>query len=269
MTLIITALSETAIVQVSDRRLTNSRDGSILDDLAVKSLVVSCADAGFTMAYTGIAELGRKRTDIALADFLAAENAGSLDHIEIIELIRSYLSSETAKLRRFSFWHALTVTVAGFNINGPFVAMISNFEDAAGKQLSVIDDDFRVTLFRRSAQPLPKLALIVNGTEQAIRLVESAIEPVRKRYIDRNPKELSDALVQLIRKSTEHREFGQRIGKNCLSTVVMSNGSSECWDYRTPESPEQHIPHFISRGVVYRDIKIWTGPGVPSWWSEK
>ena len=153
--------------------------------------------------------------------------------------------------------------------NGPFAAMISNFEDVDGNRLPDIKDDFRLTTFRRSDQRLSKLALIINGTEQAIRVVESAIAPIRKRYLSRTSKELSDVLVQVIRKSAEHQKFGHLIGKNCLSTVVVSDGTSESWDYRTPKSSEHNIPHIISGAFSYKDINISTGPGIPSWLLKK
>jgi hypothetical protein len=58
MTLIFTLATYNKIVQVSDRRLTWS-DGRIADDEANKAICVSCKDACFSVAYTGLAVVGK------------------------------------------------------------------------------------------------------------------------------------------------------------------------------------------------------------------
>jgi hypothetical protein len=56
MTLIIPAMSPYWIVQVSDWRLTLP-GGSLYDDESNKSVIASCDDAYFSVAYAGLARL--------------------------------------------------------------------------------------------------------------------------------------------------------------------------------------------------------------------
>jgi hypothetical protein len=71
MTMIATLVARNKVVQVSDRRLTWP-NGGLADDEANKAICVKCNNAHFSIAYTGLAEIGkeRKRTDIWLAEYL-------------------------------------------------------------------------------------------------------------------------------------------------------------------------------------------------------
>lgn len=56
MTLILTALNERCVVQVSDRRLTSN--GKLVDDEANKAIALTLPDARLSVAFTGLARAG-------------------------------------------------------------------------------------------------------------------------------------------------------------------------------------------------------------------
>ena len=88
MTLIVTAVGKSFVIQASDRRLTTP-SGALHDDNANKALCVACRDAVFAMAYTGLAQIGSKRIDEWLAknhgklSASARENIATLINPEI------------------------------------------------------------------------------------------------------------------------------------------------------------------------------------------
>lgn len=65
MTLIVTTIFKNKVVQVADAKLT--LNGKEVEDRAVKSIGVQCADARFCIGYTGIAEIEGERTDFWIA----------------------------------------------------------------------------------------------------------------------------------------------------------------------------------------------------------
>ncbi len=60
MTLVLTHMSDDLIVQVADRRLTVSGTGQLVDDDANKAIQYG---PSFAVAYTGLARIGRQKTD--------------------------------------------------------------------------------------------------------------------------------------------------------------------------------------------------------------
>ena len=76
MTLILTVATGQNIFQASDRRLTMP-DGVLRDDEANKAICVRCRNAHFVIAYTGLAEIGAKRTDAWIVEQLSAMKVGN------------------------------------------------------------------------------------------------------------------------------------------------------------------------------------------------
>lgn len=101
MTLIITALKEDNIIQVSDRRLT--RNGKLYDDSANKIICVSCADASFSIAYTGLGEIHGCRTDKWVFEYLLSIEAGTLHfNCKPLRNLKSYLEEKGV---RYEYLH--------------------------------------------------------------------------------------------------------------------------------------------------------------------
>jgi hypothetical protein len=267
MTLIITALSENIVVQVSDRRLTYP-NGSCSDNWAIKAICVSCADACFSMAYTGLAEIRSQRTDEWAVDYLASIKANELNFPELFKSFRKHVVSTFRKLCHLGTTRGITFVIAGFGRPGPFMALLSNIEDGRGNRLTNIDDNFQTRFYFRNDKPLRKLDIMINGAEGTIEAFGTAIPRIRKRYLRKNPGEIATVFVQLVRKAAGHLKYGHLVGKNCMSTVVNPTGDFLCQDYPEKSSPQRYMPHLISHSGIYKDIRIWTGEDTPPWWTE-
>lgn len=267
MTLIITALSENAVFQVSDRRLTRT-NGSLYDDLAIKAICVSCVDASFCIAYTGLAQIGSCRTDEWVTDYLASIKAGELGFTELLDSLQKHVASTFRGLRNLGRIRGITFVIAGFGRPGPFMGLLSNVEDGNGNWLRDIDDNFRARFYFRNDKPMRKLDLVINGREKATETLDKAIQKIRQRYLGKSQEKVMAVLVQLIREAAGHPKGGYMIGRNCMGVMVNPTGCFSCQDYPENDSPQQYMPHIILRGASYKDIKIWTGSGAPPWWSK-
>jgi hypothetical protein len=148
-----------------------------------------------------------------------------------------------------------------------FMGFLSNKEDENGNRLIKIDDEFHAGFYYRNGQPINKLGLMINGPERAIKKIKSEIRNVRKKYYGKSPERISNILVQLVRLAADYRTDNSLIGKNCLSSVLSSNGYFVCQDYHEESFPEMHIPHFIIHSISTKNVRIWTGDGVPPWWN--
>src|SRR5438034_5833169 len=124
MTLIISAITYKHVIQASDRRLTYP-DGRLADDGANKAVCVYCADARFSIAYTGIAHVGRMRTDEWLVGVLTDAKAYQMDLRSISELLKT---RATTALKKALPRLPLTLALAGYRENWPFVMSVSNIE---------------------------------------------------------------------------------------------------------------------------------------------
>lgn len=266
MTLIITALSENAVVQVSDRRITLT-NGSCSDDLAIKAICVSCADACFSMAYTGLAEIRSQRTDEWAVDYLASIKANELNFPELFDSFRKHVVSAFRELHYLGRTRGITFVIAGFGRPGPFVALLSNIEDGKGNWLTNIDDNFQTRFYFRNDRPLRKLDIMINGAESTIETFDIAIPKIRRHYLNKNPAKIAAVLVQLVRKAADHPKYGYLVGRNCMSTVINPTGDFLCQDYPEKASPQRSVPHLILHNGIYKDIRIWEGKGTPPWWT--
>jgi hypothetical protein len=266
MTLIITALSDDVIVQVSDRRLTWS-NGLVADDLAIKAICVACIDASFSIAFTGLAQVGAQRTDEWLVDYLASINAGCLTFPTLLKSVHEYVAASFLKLRHLGINRRITFAFAGFGPVGFFMGFLSNIEDSKGNRLSKIDDSFQEGLFFRNNKSMHRLDLMINGAEETSRTFDTAIPTFRKRYFNKPPNRIEAALVQFIRRASTDQEYGYLVGRNCLGTVIYPNGEFQCQDYPEKESPQQYMPHLVLGSMVSKNVQIWVGDGAPPWWT--
>lgn len=146
MTLIISVATPEYVVSVADRRL-SFLDGRVADDDANK-VVMFCNSMVFT--YTGLAHLEGVKTDVWLADALAAlpdrSLAAAYDHIALRATQAMSLTEVLTGVR-----HAHTFAGAGFEPAPagtellPTLVRISNVHDGSGTRLESPSDAFTVT----------------------------------------------------------------------------------------------------------------------------
>jgi hypothetical protein len=240
-------------IQVSDRRLTRV-DGTLHDDSANKAVCIACRNAAFSVAYTGLARVQNRRTDIWLADYFTASNAGSKGYPE---LMQDWQRAASSAFRNLGPHRRVTFSMVGFCPRGPFAAHLSNFEDSDGSPLTTIDDDFRTGYWVRNSEPLKKLAFSVYGTDQSISetIRDTAVPKIRKAFISATEEQLTTLFVQLIRGAAEHPRFGHVIGRDCMSVICDPIGNFRAKYHPDKLSSTIYSPHFITSGFSAK--KIW------------
>lgn len=163
MTQVISVVTEQFAVQVADRRLTHP-DGRVVTDRSMKCVVLGNRMA---MAYTGLAVLGRQRTDKWLAE--ALRNIGTLHPGQAVANLPE-AATQTFAQERLRFPHEF-VGVGWVQPNGdrelrPFIARVSNmYSEDGGVLVSpaerfsyriAVSDRPKQILYRISGQPLPR-----------------------------------------------------------------------------------------------------------------
>jgi len=274
MTLILTVVTTEKVVQASDRRLTIAGQG-VFDDEANKAVCVSCKDAAFCVAYTGLGLIGSKlqRTDAWLADTLTIMQAGRRTLLEICESLQS---ATRAALRPVNTSQPqqkrLTFVLAGFCMGQGFLASISNQEDESMKLLPSPRPDFRthIRVIRQGAHRNRALIFSCSGAEAALDVIEPRLRKLfRGRFFQRaDPGAAAPELVMLIRAAARSSSAQGYIGRSCMtsSLVIGADPGFTCDYYSSDARPQEYMPHLILGDSSFKDIEIWPGDGPPLWW---
>ena len=163
MTLIITALDPTKIVQVSDQRLT--LDGRSYDDHALKAIFMKSSDAATCISYTGRAFIGPRvtRTDLWLCDNLQPRT--SLPLPELVESLGKRLSAVDL------CGDSLTIVGASYKdgTSWPLLFIVSNVHDLRGNRLASVAKQFTVVYWAPSEKPKDVPVLLhIAGAEDVL-----------------------------------------------------------------------------------------------------
>jgi hypothetical protein len=179
MTLILAALTERCVVQMSDRRLTNN--GSVVEEGANKAIALSTPDSRMTVAFTGIAHAGSFNTRDWLMDTIAsiAKDEVRIHGIvqQLAERATVIFDNNTALKSLGADVRRLEIVFAGYSARAepyPMIcAQVSNFEGAEAKgQFSV---SWQVE--RRPTDDTPNLFLVA-GYDGG--LIDSDVVVIRK-----------------------------------------------------------------------------------------
>ncbi len=279
MTLVITMIAKDKVVQIADTRLT--LNGCEYDANAIKSVCVSCADAYFSIGYSGVAEIKGQRFDYWLVDEVKVlMSAGFHGVKQITDELAKRLEKEVAALtfRGRSVdkqRKGLLLVLAGFQhdlevqrlFRLPFLTTITNIERwELGKSIEVADQ-FRVDpralraaipgsgTTRRDAEPV----YIVNGERLALFDDEKYAKEFKElltsttrwlRRIDQGHR--SDArtsatrLAEVIQRASTHPKYGKYIGPNCISVVMHPDSSDMFSHYHLlGATTVEQRPHFV------------------------
>ena len=259
MTLIATAISDEAVVQAVDRRIT--KDGVLYDNLANKALCGTCADSTFSLCYTGLM-MTPIRTDEWLANFLATGGVLRQSLPAVLNALAIALTIEFERFRHLpSSQRRLTVALAGFGPPGPFAATVTNQEDEQRRVLVEPEDRFRISCVLRTDKEMKRLDMIFHGAEAVIDGdLTRVIAKIRKAFFGRSGARIACALVGIIRRAAKHPTHGPLISLNCVS-MVHTRGSSEiaCGDHFVGQRKKVHLPHFVSPSGSFKHI--WIQPG--------
>ncbi len=261
MTLIITALSDDAVVQVSDRRLTAS--GKPLPKGENKAVCVSCGDTDFTFAFTGLAGIGTIPTADWVLDQLVSMQACTLGFPILIESLRARATATFRRLRPPGNSRGVTFVFAGLGPSGPFAALLSNMEDGKGNWLPAVVDEFQACFWLRNQRRMRRLDFIINGREDAVpNTIGAAINRVRKRLLDVSPERRAGVLVDLIRRAADHPTSGKYIGKDCMSVIVPALGDFVARYHPAGSDPVQYAPNLLTNGMAFKQVSLSLPPGL-------
>jgi len=270
MTLILTTITRSAVVQASDRRLT--KNGHLYDDSANKAVYVVCADAHVAIACTGVGRIpgiGRQpwlMTDVWLADYLAEINAGTMGLSAIADSIgeRATMARRTLGNPAVRDKIRLTFVLAGYHQDRPVIIRVSNMEDEklkAHPKLNVhpkVNGNFAVF----SSVIVPKSGgsrysyVLAHGMDSAMN------RSVWRRLIQKAPKIYEQdgdraalELVSLIRSASRDPKDGHYIGRNCMSIVIPLNGEARAMYHAENASPESYGPHLIVPNMAIKNVQ--------------
>jgi hypothetical protein len=245
---------------VSDRRLTLP-DGQLFDDLAVKAIVVACADSSFSISYSGLAIFRSQRTDEWVIDTLAEMGAGLLPLDQLLATFHDRLASVLKSISQTTASPAICFILAGFCPRGPFFGELSNVEDIAPTGKTVVKPELAEVFRFRNTAPLKGLALQFTGAVDALDPIATNIRLFRRKYLKSRPREIADALVGLVRIASDTPPHGRLIGKNCLASIVHRTGDFESIDYSTEPPVVSTAPHGVLGPLVYKHIRFRGFPG--------
>lgn len=260
MTLIASALSDDVAVQVSDRRLTLP-NGQVVADLAVKAIVVACADSVFLISYSGIASFRSFRTDEWAIDTLAEMGAGLLPLDKLLETFKERVTQLLGTLTTSLPGPPICFVFTGFDSRGPFFGELSNLEDVPPTGKTVVKPDLIETFRFRNERRLKGLGLHFTGAVEALDPVSTNIRLFRRRYLHEQPRAIADALVAIVRAASQTAPHGHLIGKNCLASIVTPKGSFESIDYSADPPKASTSPHGVLGPLVYKHITFHGPPG--------
>jgi hypothetical protein len=260
MTLIVTALAEDAIWQVSDRRLTKA--GILYDDSAVKQILVRCFDGIFIMGHTGMALTRGDWGDRVDEWAVKTISALPLDTLNVaaslgtpscrVDEPRHGRSSNSSKRSKDRLGDRRLRPPPG-----PFAARVTNYEDIDGNPLHDVADEFQVFTSLRNNKPMRRLDMIFVGTEAAIHgAVRTSIHKARSKLYRRRPKLILNGLVQIVRKAAADIRHGHFISKHCMGTFIEQSGQVCCFDCPASGSMVVSTPHQVSAGLSALGVTI-------------
>lgn len=291
MTLVLSVLTPSHVVQVSDRRLVWLRNGSIERHDDEKNKAVLWAGR-IQFAYTGLAELGReRRTDKWLAEALsksytravADPNIDAVDQTYFLEsLVREAtdyfrgprISKIDSSLRRHAF------VAVGWGIVddeldfSPYIVLISNFHDPNWVEMDQARDEFWYGMRRLGGEDSVHVFSI--GYPLSAGEVSSLTKKVRQIVDD--PTAIVVALAEKIREvASQSATVGRGLMANVLPReFVAANLEEQFVDLGPPkegqatylyippdDAPVVHWgPTVVSaNGMILSDI-MWSDPSV-------
>lgn len=105
----------------------------LYDDLANKAICGACADARFSLAYTGLM-MTPVRTDEWLANLLAGRRMLAQPLPEVLDTLAAALTEDFERFKHLpDDQRRLTLAFAGFGRPGPFAATVSNEQEDRGR----------------------------------------------------------------------------------------------------------------------------------------
>jgi hypothetical protein len=278
MTLIVTFLSNNKIVQASDRRLT--LNGKLYDDHANKAVTVTCDDAYFSVAYTGLAEVQQKdtrrrmRTDQWIAHTLC--ELMQQGYCDIYSLFYAFANQVEETYRRLPVpltYQGTKFVLAGYFFRtraSVFSANVSNMIPSERGNYKV-QREFRTSVqsFRPNV-PDHESDMFIDGSIQALtskdalaksvlrqtRRIHEAIKRTEREATARSEEWIAQQLVQIIRMASHHPVHGKYVNRDCMTVNMTPNGPSFGAYYYSGDRDEfrKYLPYMVTENMI---VKGW------------
>ena len=241
MTLIITAGCPDYILQVSDRRFTWSRSGSV-DDEKNKEIVVRSPDGDAVIAFTGLALISGRLMDDWIVDVVRPAAKRGLR--AIAEALRTSATAAFEALPSTPSVAPLTFVLAAFTLQSdyPQLVTVSNYENLGFGQ------SVPTTNFRTVSRSRVKFPYVQDGVTIAI---PSAFKPRVRGLLQRGVgyPHLADLIVQGVRAAAEHNSHGKYVGKSCMAICLHKSGQIECVYYAGALGDRTYMPNLVDASL--------------------
>lgn len=253
MTIILTCMTPTYIIQASDRRLTLRGSGEVADDHANKAVAFNFETV---FGYTGISQVkkGNVRIDRWIADTLKPD----LTLEENLEHIRMQLDQDTHPKEPLAVVCACWATTIPGTKHSACISVISNFYDQDGNILTPTDKFRRVGLVVNPGVPIafhevgtPTTA--AEGVDVRKELRRN-INKLQKKYGNSPPppSELAKLMVYSIR-TLSSALIKKAVGKDIMVTSIPNRELPDL--QRTPTTFE-YFPEDRDEPISYSPILI-------------
>lgn len=268
-------MSPYRVVQVSDRRLTLP-SGKLYDDGANKAVTVSCEDAYFSVAYTGLAHLRDKRTRTWVrTDEWVANSLHDLMQQSGLSTVRNlYRAFGKHAEATFDFTpvqHSRKATAfvfAGFVVGTgttAFVGVLSNMQTTAASNIKVVRKfDTQQVWSPSPLMPYNELELFVNGMVPTLfskdhiakaihrrtRVINRKLERVQRGPGTRDDSAIVNELVSVVRMASRHPQYGKYIGRDCMGVAINSDTTNMITDTHKENSVERNFPWIVNKNMV-------------------
>lgn len=281
MTLLVTLMGKNKIVQVADTRLTI--EGREHESNAIKAVSVACADANFSIAYTGLAEINGARTDKWLVGKVESVfEAGNYTVDYIVQHLVSGLNSTFPALRhrgrRLPTEHkGLCLMLSGYShgaggpFSEPFTVQISNMSSEGVGKRHKVNLEFSACVMKFEADTKAdvyqcmieganhgflsddaaghRLNAHVNRVNRQLKRIDQGHKPAGKATAER--------LVSIVKEASKHPTYGHLIGATCLSTVIHPGTTAMLTNYHDAAGETvQRLPHLVTPIETISDIEI-------------
>jgi hypothetical protein len=213
MTLNITLLTERAIYQAADFRLTVGDTGAQITDASTKLVTLQYFQWDGFVTYTGVGRWRRRDTSDWLVEWLTGLNDASPQDVALrIKERTTGLLDDIVRRTRVRYRH--TFALAAFWQGRPHIWVISNFENCVGRMSPRPSRDFSIDVKRFTADPIA----VVTGQKQAVtREARRRLVHLARRY----PEDSARIRRRLI-------ETNEEAARSPLSGNTVSIGCSVC-----------------------------------------
>jgi hypothetical protein len=260
MSFVITTISQEAVVQVSDTRLSNLADKSVLTDELRKTIIVMGTQARFVLGWVGLAKVGSHNTADWIGNRLSEMDAVNLPPEQIVANIAATATEDFAMLPVCAADRRCHFILAGWHIGAsgpkPFIGVTYNdlIYHASTRHSAAMFEPapvataqfFHTTASFRAGKRSHYVFGIGDCTAENVQLQLKGLRGLMKKRAD--VKSISAACRRIALEAASHTTT---ISRNLISVEMNNQGEGYC-SFHSEEGAEAMIlPDFLStKGLV-------------------